>query len=96
MKDGKAPVHLGLAINGEKSYISLKNYQVEIKHWDKARGAGKRTSAEGRKINEYLDDIRMKVRDCYQDLQSKGRIISMKHLKMLSWEMETLNIHFTN
>ena len=31
MKDGKAPVHLGLVVNGEKSYISLKNYQVEVK-----------------------------------------------------------------
>lgn len=81
MKNGKAPVHLGLVINGEKSYISLKNYQVEVKHWDKDRGSGKRTSAEGRKINEYLDDIRMKVRDCYQDLQTKGRIISMETFK---------------
>ncbi|WP_374165336.1 site-specific integrase [Arcticibacter sp. MXS-1] len=81
MKDGMAPVHLGLVINGEKSYISLKNYQVEVKHWDKDRGSGKRTSAEGRKINEYLEDVRMKVRDCYQDLQSKGRIISMETFK---------------
>ena len=81
MKDGKAPVHLGLVINGEKSYISLKNYQVEVKHWDKEKGSGKRTSTEGRKINEYLDEVRVKVRDCYQDLLSNGRIISMETFK---------------
>lgn len=55
MKNGKAPVHMGLVINGEKSYIALKNYQVEVKYWDKDKGSGKRTSSEGRKINEHLD-----------------------------------------
>ena len=80
MKDGKVPISLGLVINGEKSYIALKNYQVEVKHWDKVKGAGKRTSGEGRKINEYLDEVRM-IRDCYQELQSKGRIISMDTIK---------------
>ena len=81
MKDGKVPISLGLVINGEKSYIALKNYQVEVKHWDKDKGAGKRTSGEGRKINEYLDEVRMMIRDCYQELQSKGRIISMDTIK---------------
>ncbi|WP_374163845.1 site-specific integrase [Arcticibacter sp. MXS-1] len=80
-KDGKAPVFLGLVINGEKSYISLKNYQVDVKHWDKDKGSGKRTSTEGRRINEYLDEVRVKVRDCYQDLLSNGRTISMETFK---------------
>jgi site-specific recombinase XerD len=81
MKDGKAPVYLGLVINGEKSYIALKNYLVEIKDWDKNKGGGKRSSAEGKNINEYLDEVRMMIRDCYQELQSKGRIISMDAVK---------------
>ena len=81
MKDGKAPVHMGLVINGEKSYIALKNYQVEVKYWDKEKGSGKRSSSEGRKINEHLDEVRMMIRDCYQELQSKGRVISMETIK---------------
>jgi len=39
------------------------------------------TSSEGRKINEHLDGVRMMIRDCYQVLQSKGRVILIKTIK---------------
>ncbi len=81
MKDGKAPIFLGLVVNGEKIYLALKNYYVEISNWDKNRGAGKRNTAEGKKINEYLEDIRIILRDRYQELLSKGRFITADLIK---------------
>lgn len=81
LKDGKAPVYLGLVVNGEKVYLALKNYYVELRHWDKNRGAGKRNTAEGREINVYLEETRNILRDRYQELLSKGRIITADLIK---------------
>lgn len=83
MKNGKAPVMMGLSINSHKCYVSLKNYQVETKHWDKNSGSGLRSTAGGRKINEQLDQYRTIITDCYRQLQSNHRMISLEAIKTI-------------
>jgi hypothetical protein len=46
MKDGFAPVFLGLVVDGKKSYMALKNFQAETEHWDKIKGGGGRTPSK--------------------------------------------------
>ncbi|MDB5013730.1 MAG: Site-specific recombinase XerD [Daejeonella sp.] len=80
-KEGRAPVMMGVTVNAEKTYISLKNYSVDVKHWDKRSGAGKRNTAEGRKINLFLDEFKNGITDCYRTLQSNGKSITLGSIK---------------
>src|ERR1700733_8085308 len=81
IKDGKAPVFVGLAVNGNKAYIALKNFQAEIAHWNIDQGCGKTTSKQGRQINNYLDEIRLIFKSHYKDLELSGRKITLDALK---------------
>jgi len=42
VKQGKAPVFVGIAVDGDKAYMALKNGQAELIHWDTAKGLIKR------------------------------------------------------
>jgi site-specific recombinase XerD len=80
-KQGKAPVFLGLAVNGEKIYVALKSLQVEIIHWDMARGCGKTSTRQGKEINNYLEEIRVVIREHYRALELGGAPITASAIK---------------
>ncbi|WP_345332518.1 hypothetical protein [Mucilaginibacter defluvii] len=42
-KNGKAPVYLGLTVNGTKCYLALKGVVVDLLHWDISNGCGKKS-----------------------------------------------------
>lgn len=81
IKDGKVPVFVGIAVDGGKSYLALKNFQAELIHWDTAKGCGKTTTKQGRQINNYLDDIRIIIKNHYKDLELSGSKITLDALK---------------
>lgn len=80
-KDGKAPVYMGIVVNGEKIYIALKSFQADVQHWDKRNGGGKKTTKQGREINQYLDEMRLLMRSHYQDMEAGGTLITTEALK---------------
>jgi hypothetical protein len=49
MKDGFAPVFLGLVVDGKRSYMALKNFQAETEHWDKIKGGGRKEEIHHKK-----------------------------------------------
>ncbi|MDB5024315.1 MAG: integrase [Mucilaginibacter sp.] len=81
VRDGKAPVFLGLAVGGKKNYIALKNFQAEVIHWDKVSGGGITTTKQGREINNYLDEVRLIIKGHYREMQLNGRTITIEALK---------------
>lgn len=80
-RDGLAPVLLGIAVDGQKSYMSLKNFQADTEHWDLVRGCGRKETKQGRAINEYLDEVRMTIKGHYRDLELSGARITCEALK---------------
>ena len=81
MKDGFAPVFLGIVVDGQKSYMSLKNFQADAEHWDRVKGFGRKDTKQGRAINEYLDEVRMTIKSHYRDLELNGIRITCEALK---------------
>lgn len=69
IKEGKAPVFLGLSVNGQKAYIALKNFQAELIHWNIAEGSGKTNTMQGKQINNYFDEIRLLIKGHYRSLE---------------------------
>ena len=45
---------------------------VETGIWDFGKGALKSTKEETRELNAYLDEVRLKLGNCYKDLQLSG------------------------
>ena len=81
MKDGFAPVFLGIVVDGQKSYMSLKNFQADAEHWDRVKGYGRKDTKQGRAINEYLDEVRMTIKSHYRNLELNGNRITCEALK---------------
>ncbi|MBE9586288.1 site-specific integrase [Mucilaginibacter sp. JRF] len=80
-KDGKAPVYMGLTVNGSKSYLALKSLQVNLIHWDISRGCAYANTKQGKKINNYLDDLRLTVKEHYRQIELKGYRVTIDLLK---------------
>jgi site-specific recombinase XerD len=81
VKDGVAPVFLGLVVDGKKTYMALKNFQADTEHWDKIKGGGRKDTKQGRAINEYLDEVRMALKGHYRDMELNGERINGDTLK---------------
>lgn len=81
IKEGKAPVFVGIAVGGKKSYIALKNFQAELAHWNIEKGCGKTTTKQGKLINNYLDEVRLIFKSHYRELELSGRKITLDALK---------------
>jgi len=79
-KDGKAPVYMCITVEGKKTWVALQQ-KITLKCWDMGRGIGKNTTAEGKTVNAYLDELRQTVNDCYKDLQLKRRVITADAIK---------------
>lgn len=80
-KDGKAPVYMGLTVNGSKCYIALKSLQVDLTHWDLANGSGRGNTKQGKKISEYLDEVKLIIKEHYRQLEIKGYPVTTEALK---------------
>ncbi|MCD8739712.1 site-specific integrase [Mucilaginibacter roseus] len=79
-KEGKAPVYAAIKVNGEKAMLALKQ-SVATRCWDVRKGMGKTTTAEGRELNIYLEEVRQVLGECYRELQLKRRVISADAVK---------------
>ncbi|MDN3581378.1 site-specific integrase [Mucilaginibacter flavus] len=81
-KDGKAPLYAAITVNKEKAFVALKQ-QISMAIWDFGKGAAKGTREESRKINTYLDEVRLSLGNCYKDLLLKGKLITPAIIKNL-------------
>ncbi|TSJ40913.1 site-specific integrase [Mucilaginibacter corticis] len=79
-KDGIAPIYAGITVNGTKSLMALQE-KVSVKCWDINKGLGKNNTAEGKKINAYLEEVRQSITACYKDLQLQRKVITVETVK---------------
>ena len=79
-KDGKAPVFVGITVNGQKVLMVLQQ-KIAVKCWDMKKGMGKSNTAEGREVNTYLEQVRQSIGDCYKDLQVQRKVITAELIK---------------
>ncbi|PRY52725.1 site-specific recombinase XerD [Arcticibacter pallidicorallinus] len=80
VREGKVPVYACVTVSRLRSYIALKQL-VEVKSWDNAKGALKGNREEFKSINNYLQEVRMAIGTCYQQLNLKGKMISAEAIK---------------
>ena len=81
-KDGKEPIYACVTVNKQRAYIALKQ-NVDPKNWDGGKGAAKGNKEEVKSINNYLEEVRLAIGNCYKELQIKRQMLSAKAVKAL-------------
>lgn len=81
-KDGKEPIYACVTVNRQRAYIALKQ-NVDPKNWDGGKGAAKGNKGEVKSINNYLEEVRLAIGNCYKELQIKRKMLSAKAVKDL-------------
>jgi integrase len=80
LKDGKAPIYARVTINSERAHIGLKEW-VEPKSWNNRKGYAKGSKEDIRSLNNYLEEVRTELGECYRELQLKKQIITAEAIK---------------
>lgn len=80
IKDGKVPIYARITVNTQRISMALKR-TVDLSSWDASRGYGKGIRAEIKSLNNYLEEVRLALRNCYQNLVLKGKMVSAEMVK---------------
>ena len=80
VKDGKAPIYARITVNGQRISMALKK-TVELSSWDAARGYAKGVRGEVKSLNNYLEEVRLALGNCYQNLVLKGKMVTSEMVK---------------
>ncbi len=81
-KDGKEPIYACVTVNKQRAYIALKQ-NVDPRNWDGGKGLAKGNKEEVKSINNYLEEVRLAIGNCYKELQVKRKMLSAKAVKDL-------------
>ncbi|WP_127130725.1 site-specific integrase [Pseudoflavitalea rhizosphaerae] len=76
-RNGLAPVHFRITVNGERIDQSLQKY-VEVARWGAAAGKMKGNTPEARQLNTYLDALKAKVLKTEREMVQDGQIITFE------------------
>ena len=80
IQDGMAPVYARVTVDGKRSEISIKK-SVDPDRWDAKKGIAKGTKEESRVLNDYLDQVRNQLFDCYKELKQQKKSITSDAVK---------------
>lgn len=78
--DEKSPVYVRITVNRNRVEFSIKK-KIETKYWHKNKGRAIINSEENRVFNSYLEQIRSKIVNHYQDLMLTGKHVTANAIK---------------
>lgn len=79
-KADKAPIYARITVDGRRLDISTKQ-EVCVTNWNSAKGLAKGSKDEIRSINNYLEQMRARLVECYQELLIQKKLVSAEAIK---------------
>lgn len=79
-KNGKMPIYLRLTVNGERVEFVLEQ-DVNKADWDSIACRAKGNSRQARELNDYLDHVKMRIREHRIILDEKNEKVTAQILK---------------
>lgn len=79
-KEGKAPIYARITVDGKRSEVSIKK-EIDVANWSFGKGMAKGKGEEIRMLNTYLEQIRSRMVECYQQLQLRKLLITSDSVK---------------
>jgi integrase len=87
LKDGKVPVYARVTVNKDVIHIALKQW-IDSRSWDSRKGFAKGIKEEIRAFNNYLEEIRTELGECYRELQLRKQVITAEAIKNVFLRVE--------
>ncbi len=81
-KNGKYPLYVRISVDGRRIEISLKR-SVLPDNWNDAKGTARGKNDEVRALNTYLEQIRSRLTECYEELVLKKKLVTADAVKNL-------------
>ncbi|UMB55331.1 site-specific integrase [Lutibacter sp. A64] len=79
-KNNEADLFARITVNQKRANISLKR-KVNIKSWDKSKSRLKGNSANARKENQYIEQVKAKLHKIHIDLVNQEKFITAQLIK---------------
>lgn len=80
IREGMVPIYARITLNGKRLEISLKQFIAE-NEWNQVKGIAKGSRPEIRQLNQYISDVRIKLSECYRELQLQNKSITIEAVK---------------
>jgi site-specific recombinase XerD len=80
IKNDRAPIYARITVNGQIIHFALKQW-IDPDSWDARKGTGKGRGEATKTINNGLEQVRLALGSCYQQLQLKGKLITPDAVK---------------
>ncbi len=81
-KASMAPLYARISVNGARLGISLK-YKVDLKYWDPNKQKVLGTNSQSKHTNQFIERVRSRLFEIYQDLKFKNELITPKLIKAI-------------
>lgn len=79
-KDDHAPIYVRITVNGIRVNVSLKK-TIHVDNWHVGKGMAKGKGEDIKNLNTYLEQVRSRIVECYQQLQLKRKLITAETVK---------------
>lgn len=79
-KNDKAPIYVRITVNGQRVEMSMKR-SVHPLEWNTAKGLARGSRKEMAELNTYLEQVRARLVECYQEIQISKQLITAKRIK---------------
>lgn len=80
IKNTQVPIYVRITVNGKRANISSQR-RIPISIWDANRGIAKGTKQQTKIFNEYLEQVRAKIYESFEDLLSENKLITTQLIK---------------
>ncbi|MCR8668662.1 site-specific integrase [Aestuariibaculum sp. M13] len=80
IKNKEVSLYARITVDGKRANISLQR-RIPLSNWDSNKGKAKGSKQEAKSLNKYLDQVRAKIYQSYEDLISEDKLITAQLIK---------------
>jgi site-specific recombinase XerD len=79
-KNNQSTIYARVTVNGKRVNISLKR-KVLLSDWDSSKGMVKGNKQNAKLLNQFLEQVRNKIYQAYEDLMRENKLITAQAIK---------------
>lgn len=80
IRNGEAPVWARVTVDGIRVEISIKK-SIQPDNWNPEKGQAKGSKEEAKSLNNYIEQIRTQLFECYQNLRAEKKLVTAETIK---------------
>ena len=80
LKNGLVPIYARITVDAKRVEVSMKR-KIDPQQWNHKQGMAKGSREEIRSLNHYLQEVRSRIVECYQEMQIQKCLITAEAIK---------------